>query len=231
MRGPPTEPAAAGGGVNSVLLADDHPVFRSGVRVALERDGLQVCAEASNAQQAVEAALRERPDVCLLDVRMPGNGIRAAEQITRELEETTVVMLTVSGDPEELLDALRAGAAGYLLKDTDPTRLPELLRATARGATPVSPRLVGVLVDEFRRRIGRPYGVIPGRAGVELTDREHQVLELLRKGATPTDVAERLVLSKGTVRRHISSALGKLGAPSCDDALRLIGGVQELEHT
>ena len=107
-----------------VLIADDHPLIRVGVRGALQRGGWVVCAEATNAPDAVDAAVRERPDACLLDIKMPGGGISAAGEITERVPETTVVMLTVSRDDADLLDALRAGAVGYLLKDTDPDRLP-----------------------------------------------------------------------------------------------------------
>jgi DNA-binding NarL/FixJ family response regulator len=194
---------AAGADVLSVVIADDHPVTRSGVRAGLERGGLNVCAEASNGEDAVAAALRERPDVCLLDIRMPGNGIWAA-----------------SSSEEELFDALRAGASGYLLKETDPERLPDLLHAAADGEAPVPPRLVTRLIDEFRRRGRRRYVPLPRRRGVELTNRECEVLELLRKGLDPADVAERLFVSKVTIRRHISSLIRKLGATSRDDAVR-----------
>ena len=116
-----------------VLIADDHPPTRAGVRLALERDTFKVCAEAADGPTAVAAARRERPDVCLLDINMPGDGIKAAEEISRELPETAVVMLTVSRSDSDLFDALRVGASGYLLKDIDPARLPLALQGCARG--------------------------------------------------------------------------------------------------
>jgi DNA-binding NarL/FixJ family response regulator len=202
-----------------------------GVRAGLERGGLTVCAEVSNAEDAVEAALRERPDVCLLDIQMPGSGISAARQITQELEDTVVVMLTVSSGDRELFESLRAGASGYLLKETDIERLPDLVRAAADGNALLPPRLVARLVDEFRRGGRRRYIARPHRPSVELTSREYEVLELLDTGLTPADVANRLLLSKVTVRRHISSAIKKLGVPSRDDAVRLATGVQGTEHS
>ena len=120
---PPPETGPTAGPL-TVLLADDHPAVRAGVRAALESGGLIICAEVGNAEDAVEAAAKHRPDVCLLDVRMPGGGIWAAKEISDRVEETIVVMLTVSSAQEELFEALRAGASGYLLKDMDPTRLP-----------------------------------------------------------------------------------------------------------
>ena len=134
-----------------VLIADDHPPTRAGVRMALEAGGFEVCAESGDAQSAVEAALRERPEVCLLDIHMPGDGIHAAEAISHELPDAAVVMLTVSRADADLFDALCAGASGYLLKDMDPARLP-----AARG-TPLCP------AGDARRDAGRgPAAVLAG---------------------------------------------------------------------
>jgi DNA-binding NarL/FixJ family response regulator len=115
-----------------VLIADDHVPTRARVRMVLERGGFEVCAEAGNAQAAIDAAVRERPDVCLLDVHMPGSGITAAEEIHARLAETVVVMLTVSHEASDLSDSRRAGAKGYLLKDMNPALMPEALRSTLR---------------------------------------------------------------------------------------------------
>jgi DNA-binding NarL/FixJ family response regulator len=119
-----------------VLIADDHVPTRARVRRILEQAGFQVCAEAANAQAAIDAAMLELPDVCLLDVHMPGSGITAAAEITSRLEETSVVMLTVSHDPEDACDSIGAGAAGYLLKDMDPADIPAALSAAMRGDLP-----------------------------------------------------------------------------------------------
>jgi DNA-binding NarL/FixJ family response regulator len=115
------------------LIADDNVRARARVREMLEGAGLQVCAEAGNARAAVEAALRERPDVCLLDVHMPGGGIAAAAEISARLPGTAVVMLTVSSEEKDVSESLRAGARGYLLKDMDLARIPETLRAVLAG--------------------------------------------------------------------------------------------------
>ena len=117
--------------VKKVLLADDHAPVRAGVRGTLECDGFVVCAEVADAPSAIEAALRERPDIVLMDINMPGNGIEATREIARQLPETAIVMLTVSRADADLFDALCAGASGYLLKDIDPARLPAALRADA----------------------------------------------------------------------------------------------------
>jgi DNA-binding NarL/FixJ family response regulator len=208
----------------SVLLADDHPAVRAGVRAALEAGGLTVTAEVGNAEDAVEAAVQHQPDVCLLDVRMPGGGIWAAKEISEQVEEAIVVMLTVSNAQEELFEALRAGASGYLLKDMDPKRLPSLLRAAVVGEAPLPPTLVARLVDEFRTRGRRRFLALPQRRSVELTSREYEVLELLRKGLSTADIAERLFISRVTVKRHISSVMQKLDVRTRADAVRLAGG-------
>jgi DNA-binding NarL/FixJ family response regulator len=116
-----------------VLVADDHVPTRARVRRILERAGFVVCAEASNAQTAVDAALQEQPDICLLDIHMPGNGIAAATEISARLTETVIVMLTVSHEESDADESLRAGAKGYLVKDMDPAQIPEALHAALRG--------------------------------------------------------------------------------------------------
>jgi DNA-binding NarL/FixJ family response regulator len=212
----------------SVLIADDHPAVRTGVRRALEAGGLHVVAEVASAEDAVEAALRRRPDICLLDVRMPGGGIWAAKEIRDHLDDTVIVMLTVCSAEEELFEALRAGASGYLLKDMDPERLPQLLRAAVLGEAPLPPTLVARLIDEFRARGRRRFVALSERRSIELTSREFEVLELLRKGLTTADIAERLFISRITVKRHISSVMKKLDVPSRDEAVRLAGGFKNL---
>jgi DNA-binding NarL/FixJ family response regulator len=116
-----------------VLIADDHPPTRAGVRIALERGGLEVCAEVATAADAIRAALAERPDVCLVDLGMPGNGFRAVSGIAQRLPNTPVLVLTVSRSADDLFDALRAGAAGYLLKDMDPDDLVPAVRGVPAG--------------------------------------------------------------------------------------------------
>jgi CheY-like chemotaxis protein len=115
------------------LIADDHVPTRARVRAILEQAGFEICAEAGNAAAAVQAAVRERPDVCLLDINMPGNGTAAAAEISAQLPETAVVMLTVSAEEKDVCESLRAGATGYVLKDMDLTRIPETLRAVLAG--------------------------------------------------------------------------------------------------
>jgi DNA-binding NarL/FixJ family response regulator len=120
-------------GLPRVLIADDHVPTRARVSMVLERSGFEICAQAGNAQAAVDAAVRERPDVCLLDVHMPGSGITAAKQIRARLAGAVVIMLTVSHEASDLSESRSAGAHGYLLKDMDPARMPDALRAALRG--------------------------------------------------------------------------------------------------
>jgi DNA-binding NarL/FixJ family response regulator len=206
-----------------VLVADDHPALAQAVKSTLESDGYVVCAEAASAPDAVAAALRERPDLCLLDIEMPGNGIAAAREIMAALPETAVVMLTVSSSEDDLFDALRAGAAGYLLKDTDPARLPHTLRAVLGGEAALPRTLVGHLVREFQRSDARRLPV-RGRRPVALTPREWEVLDLLRGGRTTAEIARQLTVSTVTVRRHIGSIVHKLDAPDRETALALVRG-------
>jgi DNA-binding NarL/FixJ family response regulator len=204
----------------TVVIADDHAPTRMGVRLALEEDGFKVVAEAATAPAAVAAVVEHRPDVALLDVHMPGSGIAAARTITRELRDAAVVMLTVSRDDDDLFQALRAGARGYLLKDIDPTRLPHALRGVLEGEAALPRGLVAKLVEEFR---GREQAPVRG-TGVtaSLTSREWEVLDGLRQGLSTAELAERLFVSPVTVRTHVSAVLRKLKVDSREAAVRLV---------
>jgi DNA-binding NarL/FixJ family response regulator len=192
--------------------------------MALERDGLEVCAEAASASQAVEAALREHPDACLLDVRMPGGGISAASMITFRLPGTVVLMLTVSRDDDDLFESLRRGASGYLLKDGDPTKVALAVRSALEGAAPLSGELTAQVIEKFRQRPRARRLAKHPEGRPDLTAREWEVLELLVEGVGTADMAKRLFLSQVTVRRHVSNILGKLGVSSRDEAVRLALG-------
>lgn len=206
-----------------VVVADDHAPTRFGVRAALEAAGWQVVGEAGDAPKAVTVALETRPDVCVLDIHMPGHGIRAAEQITRALPDTAVVMLTASRDDDDLFDALRAGASGYLLKDMDPDRLPHALQGVLAGEAALPRELVARVLDEFRGRPKRR--LLPGgRAAARLTSRESEVFELLGKGLTTEQVAQRLFVSPVTVRGHVSTTLKKLRVKTRAEALAALAG-------
>ncbi|MGN6190347.1 MAG: response regulator [Conexibacter sp.] len=216
---------AAPGDGRTVLIADDHAAARAGVRAALERGGFAVCAEASSGPEAVQAALRERPDACLLDVHMPGGGgIDAAAEIAERLPGTAIAMLTVSADEEDLFAAIQAGAVGYLLKDVDPERLPHALAGVLAGEAAIPRPLVGRIVAELGER--RRRRVPLARGGAELTPREWEILELLHGGATTAQVAERLNVSQVTVRRHVSTVLRKLRVEDRRGAFALLDGLR-----
>lgn len=206
----------------TVLLADDHPPTRMGVRAALEHDGWDVIADVGTAAAAVETALAMKPDVVLLDINMPGNGIAAAAELAPQLPETAIVMLTVSRDDSDLFDALRAGAQGYLLKDTDPVRLPHALRGVLAGEAALPRALVARVIDEFRDRGRRKRLTFANRRGVELTSREWEVLDLMYQKLSTAEIAERLFVSQVTVRSHIAAILKKLRVESREDALKLM---------
>jgi DNA-binding NarL/FixJ family response regulator len=204
------------------LIADDHPLVRDGIRQALTRQGVDVCAQVADAPGAVAAALRERPDVCLLDIDMPGNGIVAARQISEQLPETAVVMLTVSDDERDLLAAVRAGAVGYLLKESDPDRLAFALSGVVSGEAALPRRLTMLVLDHVRASETRRRLTLRMPRGVQLTEREWDVLELMHDEMTTRDVATELSISPVTVRRHLSSAVAKLGVCDRDAALALV---------
>jgi DNA-binding NarL/FixJ family response regulator len=140
-------------------MADDHPQLRAHIRQALEAGGFEVCAEAATGPEAVRCVQEHQPDVVLLDIHMPGGGIRAAAEVSRLVPEVAIVMLTVSRDDNDLFDSLRAGASGYLLKDTDPERLPAALRGVLSGEAAIPRSLVAKILDEVRepgrKRLGR----------------------------------------------------------------------------
>jgi DNA-binding NarL/FixJ family response regulator len=213
----------------TIVLADDHAPTRAGVRLVLESAGFTVAAEVGSADAAVEETLRHRPALCLLDLYMPGGGISAARRIREEAPETKIVILTVSPTDSDLFEALVAGASGYLLKDASAERLPAALRAVVKGEAALPRILERRLIEEFRSLELRPTPRrrfrLRGRGQVsELTAREWEVLELIAEHLPTTVVARRLGISEVTVRRHISSAVHKLGASDRKGALELLSG-------
>ena len=201
-----------------VLVADHSPALRVGVRTSIEGNGCVVCAEAGNAAGAVEAALRERPDVCLIEDLLPGGGIAEVEEISSKLPDCRVIVFSDSRSDLDLLEALRAGASGYLLKDINLVRLPITLQRVVadEAALPraLAARLIANLRESERRR----------RLAVrhDLTHRELEVLELLAEELSTAEIAGRLFVEKVTVRTHVASILKKLGAPDRQAAIRLI---------
>jgi DNA-binding NarL/FixJ family response regulator len=207
-----------------VLIADDHAPTRASIRATVEQDArFSVCAEVADGAAAVQAALHERPDLCLLDVRMPGSGIAATREITTRLPGTKVVIITVSLEEDDLFNALRAGAQGYLLKDTDPARLPHALKDVMEGGVAIPRPLLSRLVTEFRDHGPRRRAVL-AEPGYDLTSREWEVLALLRDGMSTAQIAQRLFVSQATVRSHVAAVLRKLGVPDRDALRKLDDG-------
>ena len=204
-----------------VVMADDHARMRTRIRKALEAGGCEVVGEGATAEEAVALAAEHAPDVALLDIHMPGNGIAAAREIARTLPATAVVMLTASAEDDDLFDSLRAGASGYLLKDTDPDVLVEALRGVVEGEAAMSRRLVGRIMEEFRSP-ATPRFVRRSKASARLSAREWEVMELLGEGLTTDEVAQRLYLSPTTVRVHVSGVLRKLRVKDRESAFRLL---------
>lgn len=195
-----------------ILIADDHAPTREDVRRVLEADGrFEVCAAVGHAATAVQAAVRERPDICLLDIRMPGSGLAAAWEIAGRLPEAKLVMLTVSEKDTDLFLALRAGAAGYLLKTMSFHRLPDALLGACSGEAAMPRTLVARVLESFHGREPRRRQLAVGLgARRRLTSREWEVLELLAQECSTAQIAGKLVLSASAVRVHIASIVHKL---------------------
>jgi DNA-binding NarL/FixJ family response regulator len=203
------------------VLADDHARLRGQIRAALEAGGCDVCGEGATAGEAIELALAQRPDVVLLDIHMPGNGVRAAEEISRSLPGAAIVMLTQSKEDDDLFDSLRAGASGYLLKDLDPAPLPGALRGVLAGEAAMPPGLVTRILQEFRGP-SRPGLLRRPAAADKLSAREWEVMELLSQGHSTEEVANRLFVSPTTVRVHVSAVLRKLRVKDRESAFKLL---------
>jgi DNA-binding NarL/FixJ family response regulator len=198
-----------------VLLADDQALIRAGFRVLIDTaEDLQVVGEAIDGQQAVDLARRERADVVLMDIRMPGvDGLEATRRISadEDLAGVKVIILTTFESDEYVYQALRAGASGFLVKDTEPADLIQAVRVVARGDALLSPSVTRRLITDIASR--RPERPPPsGRALAGLTDRERQVMALVAEGLSNDDIAARLFLSPLTSKTHVSRILTKLNA-------------------
>lgn len=196
-----------------VLLADDQPLMRAGLKALLDaRSDIEVVGEAADGAQAVGLAKTLVPDVALVDIRMPGmDGLEATRQIAADgrLSCVRVLILTTFGLDEYLFEALRNGASGFLVKDTEPADVVSAVRVVANGDALISPSLTRRLVSEFANRAKRPHH--SNELDV-LTDREREVLALVGEGLNNAEIAERLYVSPQTARTHVSRAMTKLGA-------------------
>jgi DNA-binding NarL/FixJ family response regulator len=191
-----------------VVIADDQPLMRAGFKAVLEAAGnIEVVAEAENGEEAVRAAREHNPDVVLIDIRMPEmDGIEA----TRRMPNQRVLILTTFGLDEYIIDALRAGASGFLLKNAPTNEVIEAVRAVAAGDAVLSPAITRQLLDQVGRRLPAPVSRTPD-AVAALTEREREVLRMMAGGMTNAEIAEALVVSEATVKSHVSNLLGKLG--------------------
>jgi DNA-binding NarL/FixJ family response regulator len=191
-----------------VVIADDQPMMRAGFKAVLEATGsIDVVAEAATGAEAVAAAEAHAPDVVLMDIRMPGmDGIEA----TRRLPRQRVLILTTFGLDEYIIEALRAGASGFLLKDAPTREVVDAVRAVAAGDAVLAPAVTRQLLDQVGRRLPAAMSRTP-EALEDLTDREQQVLRMLALGLSNAEIAEALVVSDATVKTHVSNLLGKLG--------------------
>lgn len=220
--------AAPVGAKARVLIAADLRATRTGVRLALA-DAAD-CSEADDADSAVAAAVRDQPDVCVVDFDPPGRAIRATAEITAKVPRSAVVMMTRRLDEEEFIAAMRAGATGYLPEGVDPSRLPFVIRGLMRGEAAVPRSLVPRLIDELRGREGRRRHLdLYERRRVELTAREWDVVDLLRKGMSTRAIADLLGISAVTVRRHVSAVHRKLGVRSRAELLQLLARSEKEE--
>jgi DNA-binding NarL/FixJ family response regulator len=189
-----------------LLLVDDHALFREGLSSLLSyQDDFIVVGEAEDAESALNQARALKPDIVLMDVELPGeDGVAATGRLKMEMPEATIVMLTVHDDSQTLLEAIKAGAQGYLVKNVRSRELLEQLRGLARGEAAISRRMAARILEEIRGEM-EPYG-----PGEELTARELEVLELVASRLPNAEIAERLVISEHTVKNHMKSILSKL---------------------
>jgi DNA-binding NarL/FixJ family response regulator len=197
--------------MNRLLIVDDHVLFREGlVHILAHWDDFEVIGESSNGQEALALARESLPDLVLMDINMPVmNGIEATRTMSREIPSTHIVMLTVSEDEENLFEALKAGARGYVLKNTPSRRLHDLLRGVMHGETPFSGIMATKILDEFNRTDAKP--LLPKSTPIEpLNEREQEILKLVVAGQSNSEIAEHLGLAENTVKKYFHNILQKL---------------------
>lgn len=192
-----------------ILLCDDQAVIRDGMEMLLQLEkDFQMVGSAQDGFEAVELAAKTQPDLILMDLKIPGmNGIEATREIRKKFPNIKILVLTTYDDDEWVFDAIRAGASGYLLKDTPRQKIIEAIRGTVDGKSFVDPAVAGKLLNQVASNQTQPASILEDK----LTERELDVLRLLAKGMTNTDIAGTLHLSEGTVRNHVSAILEKLG--------------------
>ena len=192
-----------------VMVVDDHPMWREGVCRDLAAAGYDVVAATGEGRQAVRIAAAARPDVVVLDLQLPDvSGVEVINGLLEAVPGVRVLMLSASGEQQSVLDAVKAGASGYLLKSAGLTEFLDAVSRTAVGDTVFTPGLAGLVLGEFRRLAVEP--AVSDAGAPKLTDRETEVLRLVAKGLSYRQIAERLVLSHRTVQNHVQNTLGKL---------------------
>lgn len=209
-----------------VLIVDDHTLFRSGIKLALQRhEGIEVVGEAGDGLEGIKRAKQLKPDVVLLDLHMPGtSGLEALRVLVEDVPETQVVMLTVSEDAEDLLETLRTGARGYLLKNIDTEFLLESIQRASRGESVMSPQITHKLADSLRappKESPAVADISPGK----LSPREREIIVMLAHGASNKEIARVLQLSESTIKIHVQGILRKLNI-----AKRVQAAVYAVEH-
>jgi two-component system nitrate/nitrite response regulator NarL len=206
----------------SILLVDDHPLTRAALSALLTQNGFRVAGEAGDGEQAIELARKLQPQVILLDLSMPGiDGLAALPKLREAAPSCEVVVLTASGTEENLLGAIRGGAAGYLLKSEPPERIVDFLRGVAQGEAALSGAIARRLLEQVRDGGVRGSGV-PDSIAAALSAREVEVLLLLDEHLGTDEIAKRLFISEHTVRSHVKSLLRKLGVSSRREALEAL---------
>jgi DNA-binding NarL/FixJ family response regulator len=203
-----------------VLIAAERLPTRVGLRLALEPEAR--CTEVADADSAVRAAVRDRPDICLLGPDRSAQWLRVVNEIATRVPSAQVILLTNQPDEEEFMAAMRAGASGYLTQSLDPKRLPHVVRGALRGEPAVPRRFVSRLLDELRMRERRRSVVLPDKGRVALTAREWEVAELLLRSASTAEIAAELGVAPVTVRRHIGSVERKLGVSTRAEVVALL---------
>jgi DNA-binding NarL/FixJ family response regulator len=196
-----------------VLLVDDQALFREGLEILLSvHSDIEVVGQACNGREAVDIAAKVCPDVVLMDVRMPIlDGVRATRRLKEGIPQCRVIVLTTFDDDEYVFDALRAGAAGYLLKDVASARLVEAIRATARGESILEPSVAAKVIAEFTRVSSMVPAAQMEQMVEPLSERELEILALIARGASNREIGDRLFIAEGTVKNHVTSILAKLG--------------------